>query len=374
MQLKKKKILLCVTNDISYDQRMQRICESLFRAGYEVELIGRLLPNSKPIDSIFPFKTTRLTCIYNKGKLFYMEYNIRLLFYLLKQNFDAICAIDFDTLLAAKIAVELHNKILVFDAHEHFTEVPEVTNRPFTKWVWHQLGKLLVPYAKLCYTVGPQLADILSKTYHNNFQFIMNVPVAHKQVNAPVSIAENFAASPKIILYQGALNESRGLEQSILAIHQITNAQLLIAGEGDLSAALRELVEKEKLSDKVIFLGYLSPAELKKYTRKATIGLNLLEPVGLSYYYSLANKYFDYMQAGVPCVCADFPEYQHINQQYACSVLTNCEVTAIASAINNLLGNWEQYEQLSNNCLKASEVFNWEKEAQKLIDYYRQVL
>ncbi len=353
---------------------MQRICESLFRAGYEVELIGRLLPNSKPIDSIFPFKTTRLTCIYNKGKLFYMEYNIRLLFYLLKQNFDAICAIDFDTLLAAKIAVELHNKILVFDAHEHFTEVPEVTNRPFTKWVWHQLGKLLVPYAKLCYTVGPQLADILSKTYHNNFQFIMNVPVAHKQVNAPVSIAENFAASPKIILYQGALNESRGLEQSILAIHQITNAQLLIAGEGDLSAALRELVEKEKLSDKVIFLGYLSPAELKKYTRKATIGLNLLEPVGLSYYYSLANKYFDYMQAGVPCVCADFPEYQHINQQYACSVLTNCEVTAIASAINNLLGNWEQYEQLSNNCLKASEVFNWEKEAQKLIDYYRQVL
>ncbi|MES2381016.1 MAG: glycosyltransferase [Bacteroidota bacterium] len=353
---------------------MQRICESLFRAGYEVELIGRLLPNSKPIDNAFPFKTTRLKCIINKGKLFYIEYNIRLLLYLVKQNFDAICAVDFDTLLAAKKAVELHNKILVFDAHEHFTEVPEVTNRPFTKWVWHKLGKLMVPYAKLCYTVGPQLASILSKTYHNNFQFIMNVPAVTKQTSEPVNSAENFAASPKIILYQGALNESRGLEQSILAMHQITNAQLLIAGEGDLSNTLRELVQTEKLSEKVIFLGYLNPTELKKHTQKAAIGLNLLEPVGLSYYYSLANKYFDYMQAGVPCVCANFPEYQHINQQYACSVLTDCEVTAIASAINNLLNNWEQYEQLSKNCLKASEAFNWAIEEQKLIDYYRQVI
>lgn len=353
---------------------MQRICESLFRAGYEVELIGRLLPNSKLIDTVFPFKTTRLKCTFNKGKLFYMEYNIRLLFYLVKQNFDAICAVDFDTLLAAKIAVELHNKVLVFDAHEHFTEVPEVTNRPFTKWVWHQLGKLLVPSAQLCYTVGPQLANILSKTYHNNFQFIMNVPVVNKQVTAAENIAKNFAASPKIILYQGALNESRGLEQSILAMHQISNSQLLIAGEGDLSASLRALVQKEKLSDKVIFLGYLNPVELKKYTQKATIGLNLLEPVGLSYYYSLANKYFDYMQAGVPCICANFPEYLQINQQYGCSVLTDCEVNAIASAINNLLGNWEQYEQLSNNCLKASKAFNWTIEEQKLIDYYRQVL
>ncbi|MES2654355.1 MAG: glycosyltransferase [Bacteroidota bacterium] len=373
MQLKKK-ILLCVTNDISYDQRMQRIGESLFRAGYEVELIGRLLPNSKPVDTAFPFKTTRLKCTFNKGKLFYIEYNIRLLLYLVKQNFDAICAVDFDTLLAAKVATGLQNKILVFDAHEHFTEVPEVTNRPFTKWIWHKLGKLLVPYAKLCYTVGPQLADILSKTYHHHFKFIMNVPAVTKQTSEPVNSAENFAASPKIILYQGALNESRGLEQSILAMHQITNAQLLIAGEGDLSASLRELVQTEKLSDKVIFLGYLTPTELKKYTQKAAVGLNLLEPVGLSYYYSLANKYFDYMQAGVPCVCANFPEYQHINQQYACSVLTDCEVTAIASAINNLLNNWEQYEQLSKNCLKASEAFNWAIEEQKLIDYYRQVI
>lgn len=353
---------------------MQRICESLFRAGYEVELIGRLLPNSKPIDPAFPFKTTRLTCTFNKGKLFYLEYNLRLLLYLVKQDFDAVCAVDFDTLLAAKKAVELHNKILIFDAHEHFTEVPEVTNRPFTKWVWHKLGKLLVPYAKLCYTVGPQLAGILSKTYHQHFKFVMNVPVIGQQTTTDADITERFTASPKIILYQGALNESRGLEQSILAMHQVTNAQLLIAGEGDLSASLRELVQKEKLTDKVIFLGYLSPAELKKYTQKASLGLNLLEPVGLSYYYSLANKYFDYMQAGVPCICADFPEYQHINRQYACSVLTDCEVTAIASAINNLLGNREQYEQLSKNCLKASKDFNWAIEEQKLIGYYQQVI
>ncbi len=362
---------------MSYDQRMQRICSSLAYAGYEVELVGRKLPHSKPLRTDFNFKQTRLTCKINKGKLFYIEFNLRLLWYLLRQKTNAICAIDLDTILACGITATLNNSTLVFDAHEHFTEVPEVTNRKITKTIWHLIGKIFVPKAKLCYTVGPQLAKLLGTIYKNHFEVIMNVPVLFDEVdkdNNVDSVNGVDGGNNGYILYQGALNKSRGLEQSILAMHQVKNIKLLIAGEGDLSSELRELVLKEKLENKVHFLGFVQPADLKQLTVNAKVGLNLLEPNGLSYYYSLANKFFDYMQAGVPCICANFPEYKAIHEKYHCSVLIECEVNEIAKAINELISNQNIYQILSKNCILASQNFNWDKEEAKLLNYYKQIL
>lgn len=379
---------------------MQRICSSLANAGYEVELVGRKLPHSKPLKTDFNFKQTRLTCKINKGKLFYLEFNLRLLWYLLRQKTNAICAIDLDTILACGITATLNNNTLVFDAHEHFTEVPEVTNRKITKNIWHVIGKIFIPKAKLCYTVGPQLAGILSTIYKNQFEVIMNVPVLvdavvgvdrvnrvdrvdtvngvnrFDKVNEVNSVnrVDEVEIEKGYILYQGALNKSRGLEQSILAMHQVENIKLLIAGEGDLSKELRDLVVKEKLENKVQFLGFVQPADLKQLTVNAKVGLNLLEPNGLSYYYSLANKFFDYMQAGVPCICANFPEYKAIHEKYNCSVLIDCEVNEIAKAINELLSNQIAYKTLSKNCIIASQNFNWAMEEAKLLNYYKQVL
>lgn len=367
---------------MSYDQRMQRICSSLAGAGYEVELVGRKLPHSKPLRTDFNFKQTRLTCKINKGKFFYIEFNLRLLWYLLRQKTNAICAIDLDTILACGLTATLNNNTLIFDAHEHFTEVPEVINRKITKTIWHLIGKIFIPKAKLCYTVGPQLADLLGDIYLNHFEVIMNVPVLVDGVDEvnrvdrvnkvnEVDLVNRFdGGNNGYILYQGALNKSRGLEQSILAMHQVENMKLLIAGEGDLSSELRELVAKEKLENKVQFLGFVQPADLKHLTENAIIGLNLLEPNGLSYYYSLANKFFDYMQAGVPCICANFPEYQAIHQKYNCSVLIDCEVNKIAEAINKLLSSSKFYLELCDNCKTTSKYFNWTNEEQKLLSYY----
>jgi glycosyltransferase involved in cell wall biosynthesis len=377
LQLKNKKIIFTVTNDLSYDQRMQRICSSLSNAGYEVELVGRKLLHSKPLRTDFNFKQTRLTCKINKGKLFYMEFNLRLLWYLLRQKTNAICAIDLDTILACGITATLNNNTLVFDAHEHFTEVPEVTNRKITKTIWHLIGKIFVPKAKLCYTVGPQLAKLLGTIYKNKFKVIMNVPVlvdAVERVDKVDAVNEVDGENPGYILYQGALNKSRGLEQGILAMHQVENIKLLIAGEGDLSSELRELVVKEKLENKVQFLGFVQPADLKQLTVNAKVGLNLLVPNGLSYYYSLANKFFDYMQAGVPCICANFPEYKAIHEKYHCSVLIDCEVNEIANSINELLSNQITYQILSKNCILASQNFNWAIEDAKLLNFYKQIL
>ena len=79
------KIIFTVTTDLSYDQRMGRICSALAEAGFEIELVGRKRKISKALKQK-KYKQTRLFCWFDKGKAFYIEYNLRLFVYLLFQN------------------------------------------------------------------------------------------------------------------------------------------------------------------------------------------------------------------------------------------------------------------------------------------------
>ncbi|NUO00093.1 MAG: glycosyltransferase [Saprospiraceae bacterium] len=364
------KIILAVTNDLAYDQRMMRICSSLAHANHEVELVGRLKKDSPPLPEM-PYRQTRLPCYFEKGKLFYAEFNLRLLFWLLFRRFDALCAIDLDTILPCLWASRWHQKPCIYDAHEYFTEVPEVTRRPAIRRIWEGVARYAIPRMSKCYTVGDGLAAILSARYGVPFTSIRNVPFS-RQGDSSRTFSEQAAGRPeKIILYQGALNEGRGLEAAIDAMQEIEGAVLWLAGEGDLSLPLREKVKELGLAQKVWFLGFVMPKELPEVTAQACIGLNLLENKGLSYYYSLANKAFDYIQAGLPSIHMDFPEYRKLNEEWQVfELVADLEPTTICEAIRKLLKDEVHYQKLQENCRTAALSLNWEQEEQKLLAVY----
>lgn len=358
-------ILCTVTNDLTYDQRMIRICTSLTNAGYRVQLVGRKRQNSKPLTRQ-PFEQKRFNCWLEKGKLFYLEYNIRLLFYLLFIKYDIVCSVDLDTILPGLIISRLKRKKCIYDAHEYFTETPEVVRRPVVKRVWEWVAAFAIPRVDAAYTVGEGLATLFEKRYKKAFDVIRNMPFYQDAIAKP---------DQNIILYQGVLNEGRGLEQVILAMQTIENATLWLAGEGDLSTVLRKQVADLQLESKVKFLGYLPPVELQKVTLQAKIGLNLLENRGLSYYYSLANKAFDYIQAGIPSIQMNFPEYQQLNKRYETFILINDQdIDTLKNAIQELVKNPILYDELHDNCLKARQMLIWEKEEVKLSSIYKNII
>jgi glycosyltransferase involved in cell wall biosynthesis len=360
-----KRIILTVTNDLTYDQRMQKICTSLSQAGYKVELVGRVRGFSVPLKDA-AYQQKRLTCFFEKGKLFYAEFNIRLFFYLLFSRFDAVCAVDLDTLVPAFFATRIKGAKLACDAHEYFTEVPEVINRPAVKRVWQWVERTFMPRCNLVYTVSDGLAQLYEKQYGIHAPVIMNVPPL-------TETAVHQAGSEKYLLYQGALNEGRGLEHLIDAMKGI-DAKLKIAGEGDLSQYLRRLTKELNLENKIEFLGFVEPRQLKLLTQNAWIGFNLLENKGLSYYYSLSNKFFDYIHAGVPQVCMDFPSYRAINQKYQVAVLINwCSPAQITGAFNQLSRQQDLYRALQKNCDVCTRLLNWQAEEKKLLSLYEQL-
>ena len=359
-----KRIILTVTTDLVYDQRMQRICTSLSGAGYDVLLVGRRKKSTIPLPEN-PYRQKRLWCRWEHGKLFYLEYNVRLFFFLLFRKADILTAIDLDSILAVSLAGWIKRRIRVYDAHEYFTETPEVVRRPGIKRIWEWVAKKCIPAMDACYTVGPALAGIMGERYQTTFHVVRNVPFC--------TTSEIEAVEDALIFYQGALNEGRGLEKAIRAIALLPEPfKLELAGEGDLSGYLRELCDELGLQDRVRFLGYVRPDELRTRTPRAWLGLNLLENTGLSYYYSLANKAFDYTSAGVPSLQMDFPEYRRLQEEFACFVLLEqLDPELIASSILNLWNKQGIYRDLRTNCRMASHEWIWEKEEERLLAIYK---
>lgn len=341
---------------------MIRICDSLSNAGYEIFLVGRKTRQSGPLH-LKAYHQKRLPCFFEKGKWFYAEYNLRLFFYLLFKNMHGICAIDLDTILPVYILSRIKKTVRIYDAHELFCEMKEVVTRPRIYKMWKWIERKTVPHFKHGYTVNEVIAAEFNKMYGLQYAAIRSI----------ARYAPNDVAKEKYIFYQGAVNEGRSFETLIPAMRSVP-AQLIICGDGNYMPQAKALVDRHGLNQQVIFKGMLRPDALKAYSSKAYIGITLFEKNGLSNYYSLANRFFDYIQAGIPQLCVAFPEYEKLNKEYEVALLIDdLGATNIAGALNRLLTDDAYWQRLHEHTLAAAKVLNWEREEKKLIAFYTNI-
>ena len=360
-----KRIIFTVTNELNYDQRMIRICTSLTEAGYDVTLVGNKKKTSPPLAQK-NYRQKRLFTLFTKGFGFYAEFNIRLFFYLLFVKVDIICCIDLDTILPVWLAARLKSTKRVYDAHEFFSQQKEIITRPIVHRIWEWIEKTFVPKFKNGYTVSQRIAEEFKSRYGVDYTVIRNLPMLKP-------LTPGLLKEEKIILYQGAVNEARGLEFLIPAMKGI-DAKLHIYGDGNFLEQVKELIKANILQHKVFVKEKVLPDALDIITQDAFIGLNLVENIGLNQFYSLANKFFDYVQNGLPQVSMNFPEYKRINDEFEVAVLIDdLQPVNIANAINNLLNDEVLYKRLQQNCLKAREILNWQNEEKKLLEFYKNI-
>ncbi|MBR5982839.1 MAG: glycosyltransferase [Bacteroidales bacterium] len=356
------RIFVSVINDMTNDQRVNRICNTLCDMGFDVVVLCRKLKSSAELEPC-KYKVKRFHLLFNKGFLFYASFNLRIFFYLLFHHCDLLLANDLDTLLGNALVSKLKRKKLYYDTHELFTELPELQDSGFKKKIWLWIERRCIHRPVATYTVCDSIANYYNDKYDLDMKVVRNLPIS-KEI-------QSYENRENILLYQGALNMGRGIELLIEMMKHFPDYKLYIAGKGYMDSDLKKLTANLNLTDRVVFTGNLRFDELHKLTSRAKIGFSVEQGESLNYKYALPNKLFDYIQAGTPVVCSDFPEMRAVVEEYAVGeIFAGHDAESLAALVKNMLDNDAKLIEYHDNCIEASKVLNWENEQKILYGIY----
>lgn len=366
------RVSVLVSNDLTFDQRVRKMCDTLLAMGFEITLIGRRMEGSQPLER--PYRTHRFRLGFKSGPLFYAALNIRLFFYLLFAKTDVILANDLDTLPAAWLVARLRGKEVVYDSHEYFTEAAGLTGRHFQRKFWLAIERAIFPKLKRVITVNETIAQAYRKAYDVNVEVVRNMPP--RRTPPALTRAElGLPSEGHLVILQGAfLDPDRGAWEAAQAICKVPNAHLLLIGAGQEWDQVKKWMEGKGKGAPIILKPRLAFEELQAYTAVADLGLSLDKPDHLNYRYSLPNKLFDYIQMRTPVVTTRLPELMRVHDQYAIGMTVEShDVDHIAAVISKALESpqrpiWEKELE------KAAAVLNWEAEQAVIERLYRPLL
>lgn len=371
--MKTKRVIVSVTNDLTTDNRVRKVCEFLVSKGFLVTLVGRKLKTSADLATGLPYQTKRFRLWFSRGALFYANYNLRLFFFLLFHRADILVSNDLDTLLANHWAKKFKkNCRIIYDSHEYFTGVPELLSRPRVMKFWKRIEKQCVPKVFKMYTVNESIANLYRNEYNLPIDVVRNISDAIDLPSPKTREELGLPVDQRIIIFQGAgINIDRGAEELIEAMPQVVNCTLIFVGSGDVIEQLKERVRQLKLNGKVLFFGKRPYTQLMDFTRCADLGVSLDKDTNVNYRFSLPNKIFDYIQAGIPQMVSDLPEVKQIVTGYDVGIVCeNHDPAYMAQKINALFSDKALYDRLKNNTSHAAAELNWEQEKKILEKIY----
>ena len=362
---------MAVTSDLATDQRVHRNCMALAGMGYEVQLVGRVLPSSPPVPQrSYPCK--RFNLPFTKGPLFYASYNLRLFVYLVFKKNDLIFSNDLDTLPACWLASKLRGTKLVYDSHEYYTGVPELEGRPMVRRIWKTIERIIFPKLKTVITVNESIANLYRKEYGNEIHVIRNVPMqsAFQPTNSDreeIRRKMGVTASEKLLILQGSgINRDRGAEEAVMAMQYMQQAKLVLLGGGDVVKELEHLAASCGVTDKVLFLPRMPYEEMMKYTAACDLGLTFDKNTNINYRFSLPNKIFDYIRAGIPVMASRLPEVEKIVDGYGIGwFISSHEPSMMAREMEAALQDESAIARCRKNLQLAAADLTWENELKK---------
>lgn len=363
---------MSVINDLSTDQRVHKHCLLLHELGYDVLLIGRTTSASRPLGSR-PYRTHRMRLPFERGPLFYASYNLALFFRLLFSKANLLFSNDLDTLLPNFLVSKIKGAKLIYDSHEYFTEVPELVSRPKVQSVWRKIEASILPKLMHALTVNSSIANLYKKAYGIDMKVLRNMP---KLQSFELRTREELGlpTDKRIVILQGSgINIQRGAEEAVEAMRYIQDAVLLIIGSGDVLDILKQNVKDFGIEDKVIFKGRMPYVEMMAYTQLADIGLSLDKDTNINYRYSLPNKLFDYIHAGIPVLGSNLVEVKSVIEEFEVGgVVDEVESKTIALAISEMLGS-DKLSEWKANCVAASQKLNWDSESAVLREMIKEI-
>jgi len=370
-----KKAVLTVISDISTDQRVLKQAELLRDNGFDVTVIGRKIRGISDLPTGRPGEI-RLLIPFEKGPLLYVAFNLRLFFSMIGRKADIYVANDLDTLLPSFLVSKMYGRPLVYDSHEYFTGQHGLAERKSRYYVWKRLEGFLLPRIRWMITVTKSIADLYEMEYGIKPVVVRNVSNSASTIPPRSRIEAGAGEGDLLTVFQGSgINPGRGAEELIEAMALTEGVKLLVIGSGDAYENVKRLANVKGVSQKVKFLPRMPWEEMMSYTRSCDAGLSLDKDTCINQRYSLPNKIFDYISAGIPVIASPLPEVSALLSEFGCGIILGAVTPAeIAAKLMLLKNDASLLASLKKRAAVAAPCLTWEREKITEQDLFRRVI
>lgn len=363
----KRKICILTSVHSPFDIRIfHKQAKTLFSAGYDVTLIAAH-SHTETVDGIkiigLPKPNSRLKRV--------VSFPWKILRTALGQGAEFYHFHD-PELLPVGAVLKLFRKKIIYDVHENYTQ--SILGRRWIKpWLRKPLAWLTLCAEKFfCLFVDaiiPVTDTIADKFPAGKTTQVRNYPLLSLSQPLP----RQSHRKREQLIYVGGLRRSRGIREMVTAMDKIAgerDIRLLILGryeEPDLEPELKALSGYKKVD----FGGWVTVNEVWQHMSASIAGFVLFHPEP-NHIDALPNKLFEYMSAGIPVIASDFPLWTEIIRDNNCGLQVDpLDPEEIARAVNQLLSNPKERELMGRRGRQAvEEKYNWDREAEKLIDLY----
>lgn len=350
-----KRVILLRTNRIDRDPWLEKEISTLIRGGFSVTLLcwdrNHEKDSTKRSDPEIRYKERVLRLRAPWGKLI-LPYLFVWWFYafsrLMIERFDIVQAINFDSIVPAVFAAKLKRKPIIyeiFDVYADLIRVPELIRKTGIF-----LEKLLTRTVTAVIIANKAQIQELNGIPNRNITEIYNTP--------PDVYQGRDIPEPEIftLFYAGVLYRSRpaNLDKVILAIRDIDEVKLMIAGYGDQADAVEKWAEQSE--GKVIFLGKIDYREVLERSLASSMLFALYNPVVPAVRYASCNKVFEAMMCGKPVLVSQGTAYSELVKEEECGLVVDSNNEhEIRKAILKIKNDNELYRQLGMNGRRAYE-------------------
>ena len=379
-----KQVIVTVISDLVTDSRVHKVCQTLWDDGFRVLLIGTCNNRSKSLNHR-EYQTDRIKMWFARSFLFYAEFNIRLFFRLSRHKADIYLGNDLDTMPATMLMARMYKKPIVYDSHEYFLGMAGMDKKPVRRSIWKFIENRVLSRLNYMYTVSDSIRNLYRKNYHKNLYVVRNLPLKNpvrpdltpEEAEWIRTIDRKIPENKNLLIFQGAgINESRGAEELVYSMIflQPEEFHLLIIGGGDVFARLEKIIDENQLSEKITLVPKVPFAVLSHFTQKARLGISIDKPSVLNHKYSLPNKLFEYLHAGVPVLASRLVEQERIINHYGVGdFIDDHQPEHIARKIKEIFADPDRMNSWRQNTVKLREELNWENESKIITGIFKQV-
>ncbi|HIW12460.1 MAG TPA: glycosyltransferase family 4 protein [Candidatus Salinicoccus stercoripullorum] len=386
-----KQITMFVWNNFVNDARVLREATALTEMGYVVTVIAKKemdeqhLPAAETVAPGVivnrPLKLELPKRVQGRIKSGLLNKHIPNMLAMLKmmalgrsRDADVYHSHDLNTLLQGIASAKLRRdrKPLIYDSHEVQTSRTHYSFRKI-----YRIEKFLLKFVDHVIVENDTRADYHRRLYrdrptpvHNYSEFYDVEAVETYPIREEFSIP----GSEKIVLYQGGMQEGRGLFKLLDAFKEVEGARLIMIGDGKERLNLIDHHRKLGLEHKVHFIQRVPYKELRRYTKAADVGIQFLENTNFNHYSASSNKLFEYIMAHVPVIGSKLPEIEAVIEGEQAGLTVEPESTRqLKEAIQKLVDRDALRNTFRENTKQAKLKYNWNNEKDVLKRVYRRI-